>query len=48
MFEDPKERSTAVGVWVSAFSAGGVIGPILGGILLSQFWWGSVFLLAVP
>ena len=48
MFEDPKERSTAVGVWVSAFSAGGVIGPILGGLLLSQFWWGSVFLLAVP
>ena len=48
MFEDPKERSTAVGLWVSAFSAGGVIGPILGGILLAQFWWGSVFLLAVP
>ncbi len=48
MFEDPKQRSTAVGVWVSAFSAGGVIGPILGGILLAQFWWGSVFLLAVP
>jgi DHA2 family multidrug resistance protein-like MFS transporter len=48
MFEDPKERSTAVGVWVSAFSAGGVIGPILGGVLLAQFWWGSVFLLAVP
>jgi DHA2 family multidrug resistance protein-like MFS transporter len=48
MFEDPKERSTAVGVWVSAFSAGGVVGPILGGILLTQFWWGSVFLLAVP
>ena len=48
MFEDPRERSTAVGVWVSAFSAGGVVGPILGGILLAQFWWGSVFLLAVP
>ncbi|HET9852133.1 MAG TPA: MFS transporter [Candidatus Limnocylindrales bacterium] len=48
MFEDPKQRSTAVGVWVSAFSAGGVVGPILGGILLDQFWWGSVFLLAVP
>jgi MFS transporter, DHA2 family, multidrug resistance protein len=48
MFEDPKQRSTAVGVWVSAFSAGGVVGPILGGILLAQFWWGSVFLLAVP
>ena len=48
MFEEPRQRSTAVGIWVSAFSAGGVIGPILGGILLEQFWWGSVFLLAVP
>jgi DHA2 family multidrug resistance protein-like MFS transporter len=48
MFEDPRQRSTAVGIWVSAFSAGGVIGPILGGLLLEQFWWGSVFLLAVP
>ena len=48
MFEDPRQRSTAVGIWVSAFSAGGVVGPILGGLLLEQFWWGSVFLLAVP
>ena len=48
MFEDPKERATAVGVWVSSFSAGSAIGPILGGILLQQFWWGSVFLLALP
>jgi MFS transporter, DHA2 family, multidrug resistance protein len=48
MFEDPKERATAVGVWVASFSAGSAIGPILGGILLQQFWWGSVFLLALP
>jgi len=48
MFADPKERATAVGVWVAAFSAGSAVGPILGGILLQQFWWGSVFLLALP
>jgi len=48
MFEDPKERATAVGVWVASFSAGSAVGPILGGILLQQFWWGSVFLLALP
>src|SRR5262249_32751040 len=48
MFEDPKERATAVGVWVASFSAGSSIGPILGGLLLQQFWWGSVFLLALP
>src|SRR6267142_1746390 len=34
MFADPKERATAVGVWVAAFSAGSAVGPILGGILL--------------
>jgi DHA2 family multidrug resistance protein-like MFS transporter len=48
MFEDPKQRSVAIGVWISAFSAGGAIGPVLGGVLLEQFWWGSVFLLALP
>src|SRR5438034_4988880 len=48
MFEDPKQRATAIGVWVSAFSAGSAVGPVLGGILLEHFWWGSVFLLAVP
>ena len=48
MFQDPRERSIAVGVWIGAFSAGSAIGPILGGLLLEFFWWGSVFLLAVP
>jgi MFS transporter, DHA2 family, multidrug resistance protein len=48
MFEDPKQRGIAIGVWISAFSAGSAIGPVLGGILLEHFWWGSVFLLALP
>lgn len=48
MFQDPKERSKAIGLWISAFSAGSAMGPILGGVLLEYFWWGSVFLLAVP
>jgi DHA2 family multidrug resistance protein-like MFS transporter len=48
MFLDPKQRSTAIGIWVAAYSAGGAIGPILGGILLEFFWWGSVFLIGVP
>jgi MFS transporter, DHA2 family, multidrug resistance protein len=48
MFEDPRQRSMAIGVWISAFSAGSAIGPVLGGILLEHFWWGSVFLLALP
>src|SRR5262245_3934216 len=48
LFRDPRQRSLAVGVWVSAFSAGGAVGPLLGGVLLERFWWGSVFLLALP
>jgi DHA2 family multidrug resistance protein-like MFS transporter len=48
MFEDPRERSIAVGVWIGAFSAGAAIGPVLGGLVLELFWWGAVFLLALP
>jgi MFS transporter, DHA2 family, multidrug resistance protein len=48
MFLDPKQRSLAIGVWVSSFSTGALIGPPLGGFLLEYFWWGSVFLVSVP
>ncbi len=48
MFLDPGQRTMAIGVWVTSFSVGGAIGPLLGGLLLEFFWWGSVFLLAVP
>jgi len=48
MFPDPRQRSTAIGIWITSFSAGGAIGPVAGGVLLEHFWWGSVFLLAVP
>src|SRR6266540_3272306 len=48
MFSDPRQRSAAIGVWITSFSAGGAVGPVLGGVLLERYWWGSVFLLAVP
>jgi len=48
MFADPRQRMVAIGVWITSFSAGGAVGPLLGGVLLEHFWWGSVFLLAVP
>jgi MFS transporter, DHA2 family, multidrug resistance protein len=48
MFVDPGQRAKAIGVWIASFSAGGAIGPVLGGVLLERFWWGSVFLLALP
>jgi DHA2 family multidrug resistance protein-like MFS transporter len=48
MFHEPAQRTFAIGVWATSYSVGGAIGPVLGGILLQYFWWGSVFLLAVP
>ena len=48
MFLDPAQRTVAIGVWVTSYSVGGAIGPLLGGVLLEYFWWGSVFLLGVP
>ena len=48
MFLDPGQRTFAIGVWVTSYSVGGAIGPLLGGVLLEYFWWGSVFLLGVP
>jgi DHA2 family multidrug resistance protein-like MFS transporter len=48
MFQDPAQRARAIAIWISAFSAGSAVGPVLGGVLLERFWWGSVFLLALP
>jgi DHA2 family multidrug resistance protein-like MFS transporter len=48
LFEDPGQRTFAIGVWITAYSLGGALGPLLGGALLEFFWWGSVFLLAIP
>lgn len=48
IFQDPRERSLAIGIWSAAASAGMAIGPIVGGLLLERFWWGSVFLVNLP
>jgi MFS transporter, DHA2 family, multidrug resistance protein len=48
MFLDAKQRTVAISVWITSYSAGAAVGPPLGGVLLEYFWWGSVFLLAVP
>src|SRR5882757_39086 len=45
---DPARRPKAVAIWASASAVGIAIGPIVGGLLLSRLWWGSVFLLNVP
>ncbi|MFD1657071.1 MFS transporter [Streptomyces caeni] len=48
MFRDPGQRRLAVAVWMTNFSIGGMIGPLIGGLFLEHFWYGSVFLLGVP
>lgn len=48
IFTDRDQRRIAIAVWAAMFSAGAAAGPIVGGILLEHFAWGSVFLLAVP
>ncbi|MDP8249396.1 MFS transporter [Pseudochrobactrum saccharolyticum] len=47
-FEDENERSFAIGIWAAVASGGAAFGPVVGGILLEYFWWGSVFLINVP
>ncbi|RBQ14678.1 MFS transporter [Spongiactinospora rosea] len=48
MFHDPKQRTAAIGIWSMCLGVGTLIGPLVGGALLAYFWWGSVFLPAVP
>lgn len=47
-FEDERERNLAIAVWGSLSLVGAALGPIVGGVLLEQFWWGAVFLINVP
>jgi MFS transporter, DHA2 family, multidrug resistance protein len=48
MFRDPRQRRRAIALWTSCLMAGATLGPVLGGVLLEHFWWGSVFVPAVP
>ncbi|MFF8604820.1 MFS transporter [Streptomyces sp. NPDC015346] len=48
MFTDARQRATAIAMWVTALSVGLAIGPIVGGVLLAAWWWGSVFLIGLP
>jgi DHA2 family multidrug resistance protein-like MFS transporter len=47
-FADEHERGIAIGVWGTMAALGAALGPIVGGLLLQHFWWGSVFLLNIP
>jgi MFS transporter, DHA2 family, multidrug resistance protein len=48
LFVQPRQRTFAVGIWITSYSVGAAIGPLAGGALLERFWWGSVFLIGLP
>jgi DHA2 family multidrug resistance protein-like MFS transporter len=48
MFHDADQRARAVAIWTAVMTGGVSLGPILSGLLLEHFWWGSVFLINVP
>ena len=47
-FADKEQRTMAIGIWSAATAAGGAAGPLIGGFMLTHFWWGSVFLVNLP
>lgn len=48
VFVERTHRRLALAVWATGFAAGAALGPIVGGLLLEHFWWGSIFVLSVP
>lgn len=48
LFENPRQRSQAIGIFAATFATGFAIGPVIGGLLLSRFDWGAVFLINLP
>ncbi|MER5729190.1 MFS transporter [Streptomyces sp. NPDC002138] len=48
LFQDDKQRGQAIGIWSGAMAGGIALGSVMSGLILSHFWWGSVFLINVP
>ncbi|MFH1104033.1 MAG: DHA2 family efflux MFS transporter permease subunit [Actinomycetota bacterium] len=48
VFTDARERGRAIGAWAGVAGFGIVLGPVIGGWLLEDFWWGSVFMVNLP
>ncbi|MFF1946345.1 MFS transporter [Rhodococcus qingshengii] len=48
MFVNPRQRTSAIGVWGAMAGGGAAGGPLIGGWLLEHFWWGSVFIINIP
>ncbi|KAF1369098.1 MFS transporter [Yokenella regensburgei] len=47
-FSEARHRNMALGLWAAVGSGGAAFGPLIGGMLLEHFYWGSVFLINVP
>ncbi|MGV9359304.1 MFS transporter [Amycolatopsis sp. NPDC003731] len=48
LFTDKRHHAMAIGAYMSCFMGGIALGPVVGGVLLEHFWWGSTLLLPVP
>ncbi|TCP53537.1 DHA2 family multidrug resistance protein-like MFS transporter [Tamaricihabitans halophyticus] len=48
LFHNLRQRALAIGIWAMMFALGMAAGPLVGGVLLERFWWGSAFLVAIP
>lgn len=48
VFVERKQRAAAIGIWGAVSGIGIVLGPVLGGILLQHYWWGSIFIVMAP
>lgn len=48
LFRDKKQRAKAVTLWTAVMTTGISLGPVVSGLLLEHFWWGSVFLINLP
>ncbi|MEZ7007441.1 MFS transporter [Streptomyces sp. AD55] len=48
MFQDSKQRKSAIAAWSATLATGAALGPVVGGLLLNHFWWGSVFMINIP
>jgi MFS transporter, DHA2 family, multidrug resistance protein len=48
LYADERKRAAALGAYMTCFLLGMALAPLVGGVLLAHFWWGSVFVLGIP